>query len=775
MIDFRALPAAFMGGECVVWAFFRAGNPSGGGGRREWPAAKWRPLIVATLASCFCGQAMAGKLNASAMKTGGHYDQFIVKFVRNSREAGDAKARQQRLDVVGRANGLQLKQFRHLAVGADVVKSNLRLGHAAALRMMQQLAHDPSVEYVELDAIRTATFTPNDPGYASQWHYYEPTAGINLPAAWAKANGSGSVVAVIDTGIAPHSDLSPNVVAGYDFISDATMAGDGSGRDSNPNDVGDWVTADQCSTGSSAENSSWHGTHVAGTVAALTNNGVGVAGVAFNARVMPLRVLGHCGGYSSDIADAIVWASGGTVTGVPVNANPAEVINLSLGGVGACDNTTQSAIDHAFNAGTVVVVSAGNSNEPAANQAPANCANVITVAAIGRGGGRASYSNFGSAVDVSAPGGDGSDGILSTINLGTTTQGAQGYAYYQGTSMAAPHVAGTVALMQSLRSRTPAAIETILKGTARGLPLACPEGCGTGIIDASLALYAAAQTVRGDIFWRNTVTGSNTVWKAANSTNFQTLTAVSDLAWKVVGIGDFNADAKFDVLWRNSNTGANTIWRSSNSAAPQAVTAVTDPSWRVVAVGDFDGEGHADILWRNASTGANVIWKSANSATTQPVTSVTSQAWQVAGAADFDRDGQADVLWHNASTGANVIWRSAKSATLQSVTGVTDPSWRIAGLGDFNGDSKADILWHNDATGASAIWCSANSSVKLAVATLADLHWKVAAVADYNADGKADILWRNDLTGANTIWRSGLASTPQTVTPIADVHWSAIP
>jgi serine protease len=208
-------------------------------------------------------------------------------------------------------------------------------------------------------------------------------------------------------------------VGGYDFISDAAIANDGGGRDADATDPGDWTAANECAAGEPASNSSWHGTHVAGTIAAKTNNGVGVAGVAYNAKIVPVRVLGKCGGYTSDIADAIIWASGGTVTGVPANANVAKVINMSLGGGGACDTTTQNAINSARSRGTVIIVAAGNENQNASNSNPANCAGVVAVAATGKTGGRASYSNYGTVVDVAAPGGDGSYSILSTLNAGT--------------------------------------------------------------------------------------------------------------------------------------------------------------------------------------------------------------------------------------------------------------------------------------------------------------------------------------------------------------------
>ena len=258
---------------------------------------------------------------------------------------------------------------------------------------MRKLAADPNVEYVEVDQIMRATLTPNDTRFSEQWGFGTSNASINVQPAWDKATGTGVVVAVIDTGITNHPDLNANILPGYDFISDAAMARDGGGRDSNPNDEGDWYGANECGSGIPASNSSWHGTHVAGTVAAVTNNSTGVAGTAFNAKVVPVRVLGKCGGYTSDIADAIVWASG-TVSGVPANANPAEVINMSLGGGGTCSATYQNAINGAVSRGTTVVVAAGNSNTNVSSSVPANCANVIAVAATTSAGARASFSTM---------------------------------------------------------------------------------------------------------------------------------------------------------------------------------------------------------------------------------------------------------------------------------------------------------------------------------------------------------------------------------------------
>ena len=219
--------------------------------------------------------------------------------------------------------------------------SKIALSH-----IMSSLANHPDILSVEEDVMMQHMASPNDPRYTDQWHYYEAIGDINAEQVWNTHTGAGTVVAVIDTGYVYHSDLDANIIPGYDFISDVSVANDGDGRDADASDPGDWTGFFECGA-SFGRNSSWHGTHVAGTVAAQSNNNSGVAGVAYNAKVMPVRVLGKCGGLLSDITDAIVWASGGSVPGVPNTTTPADVINMSLGGSGACDATYQAAIDTA--------------------------------------------------------------------------------------------------------------------------------------------------------------------------------------------------------------------------------------------------------------------------------------------------------------------------------------------------------------------------------------------------------------------------------------------
>ncbi|MCC2960252.1 S8 family peptidase [Massilia sp. IC2-278] len=427
-----------------------------------------------------------------------HTDRMIVKYkdakVVNGRAMVPAvtAARQSVADRAGQDYGVKLQALHGIATGANVMKLSRKMSLTEARALAKEMmARDPQIEYAEPDRIMTKMMTPNDPRYSEQWHYFDATGGLRLPAAWDNSTGAGIRVAVIDTGFRPHVDLSGQLLAGYDFISDTAVSNDGNGRDSDASDPGDAVTAGACYAGSPASSSSWHGTHVAGTIAAATNNGVGVAGVAFGAKVVPVRVLGKCGGYTSDIADAIVWSSGGSVSGVPNIAARAHVINMSLGGGGACDTTTQNAINSARSRGTVVIVAAGNENQNASNASPANCSGVVTVAATTKAGGRASYSNYGTVVDVAAPGGGTGGGVLSTLNSGTNGPGADTYASYQGTSMATPHVAGVAALMLAKNGAlTPDQIESKLKSTARAFPATC-SGCGTGIVDAAAAVASA--------------------------------------------------------------------------------------------------------------------------------------------------------------------------------------------------------------------------------------------------------------------------------------------
>ncbi|WP_435014861.1 S8 family peptidase [Xanthomonas arboricola] len=459
---------------------------------RYLPFKGLRHVALACALLCGTAPAFAGDVSLQGLGSASAHQRFIVSYkdssVGNRGRLSGSLREIARAVPARRGRALGLSSSRWLGVGPQLLVADRALDRVDAETLMRRLAADPAVKRVEVDMLLRPMLVPNDSRLSEQWALGTTSAGINVRPAWDKAIGKGAVVAVIDTGVTTHPELSANVLAGYDFISDAFIARDGNARDTDAADPGDWAAANECGSGASASSSSWHGTHVAGIVAAAANNGAGTAGVAFNAKVLPVRVLGRCGGYLSDIADAIVWASGGTVSGVPANPTPARVINLSLGGIGSCSTTLSNAIASAVSRGTSVVVAAGNSNIDVSKSVPANCPNVIAVAATTSAGAKASFSNFGQGVDIAAPG----QAILSTLNSGSTAVGTPGYAVYSGTSMAAPHVAGVVALMQSvaLNPLSAASVEAMLKSTARALPVACPQGCGAGLVNADGAVAA---------------------------------------------------------------------------------------------------------------------------------------------------------------------------------------------------------------------------------------------------------------------------------------------
>jgi serine protease len=396
-------------------------------------------------------------------------------------------------------HGYKLSHLRKLAKGGDLLELDKALPPEVLRRLSDELAKlDDRIDYVEPDVVMVPLAAANDKHFAAQWNLTDPAAGIFAHQAWAMSRGQGVVVAVVDTGVRPHIDLLPNLLPGHDFISNRAAARDGDGRDGQPWDEGNWTTAAQCTAGQLPEDSLWHGTHVAGAVAAVANNGLGIAGVAPAARVLPVRAVGRCGGRTSDIIDGMLWAAGLPVAGAPVNRHPAQVINLSLGSLTACSRSFQGAIDAVRAQGAVVVTAAGNSDTDVANVSPSGCNRVISVAASDRAGRLAYYSNHGRRITVAAPGGDMRDaaegGVLSLYNAGTRRPAQDNLAYMQGTSMAAPQVSGVVALMLARQpGLSPDRVEELLRASARPMPGGpCLVGCGGGLVDAAAAVAAAA-------------------------------------------------------------------------------------------------------------------------------------------------------------------------------------------------------------------------------------------------------------------------------------------
>jgi serine protease len=370
-------------------------------------------------------------------------------------------------------------------------------------RIAESAARNPNVEWAVPEKIEQAQQAPvDDPLFDQQWHYHKEGVGIRAPQAWKQSTGRDVIVAVVDTGFRPHADLKEHLLSGYDFVSNPTTSNDGDGRDADATDPGDFCA-------SRGQPSSWHGTHVSGTIAAVTNNHLGVAGIAHGAKILPVRVLGQCGGSSFDITDGIRWSAGLNVPNVPANPNPAKVINLSLGGMGECDADYADAFRQARARGVTIVVAAGNSDVDSTGFRPANCEGVISVAATNPEGGRAFFgrigagSNFGAKVKIAAPGGetfaDLKRGILSTLNDGVQGPGNDSYEAYQGTSMAAPHVAAVVALMYQVHpTMTPDEALSILQSTSQPFPKVTnrqcdTKTCGAGIANAEAAVAEAAK------------------------------------------------------------------------------------------------------------------------------------------------------------------------------------------------------------------------------------------------------------------------------------------
>lgn len=415
-----------------------------------------------------------------------------------------------------------------IAAGVHTVELSEPVSLGEARQIATELAADPQVAWAEpdqfvftsaVDSSRTdipTTTLPTDAQYStSQWNLWD-TYGVGLGTTtkgmsnfYAVDAGAGARVAVIDTGMTSHPDLDSQVIPGYDFVSDpaglaaprvdggADVSFDGDGQpgwDANPADPGDWRGV------APVRDSSWHGTHIAGVIAAASNNAQGVTGIVPGARIQPVRALSWRGGLMSDIAASITWASGGHVDGVPDNATPSDVINMSFAVPAMCSTALQQAINGAFERGSVLVAAAGNANDDVAKYAPANCQNVIAVGATGRDGMRAPYSNYGAGIDISAPGGSGTGdaGITSTVNLGTQGPSEAGYGAKEGTSIAAAHVSAAAAYLAAIKpTASPADITAKLTGKSAVRSFASAtcdtdptKTCGDGILD--LAQIAAA-------------------------------------------------------------------------------------------------------------------------------------------------------------------------------------------------------------------------------------------------------------------------------------------
>lgn len=506
--------------------------------RREGP--RWMPVCC-----------LAGVLSASVVHAGGPPAGLLVQFRPGvvdievdvaplvARDTPQAQ-RERALARWQRQHALALGHFDKVAADAGVtvaavgsagsaLRVDLPSGSDAATteRMARRLRLHPDVAaVVPNERLRRAAVQPTDPLFAQQWHLQAPSAyagAINATMGWVRSTGANTpvTVAVVDTGVRfDHPDLSGKLLAGYDFVSEVDYANDGNGRDTDASDPGDWVSAGEASQptfqGCDPEDSSWHGTAIAGIIAAGANNALGGVGVHWGARVVPVRVAGKCGAVLSDLLDGVRWAAGLPVAGVPVNPNPAKIINLSYGGDGPCNAAYQSTVDAVTAAGALLVVAAGNAGAQVTR--PADCRGVLAVTAVRGDGAKASYGSYGANVGIAAPGGAGlsgaDGGLLTTVDSGRRSPVSSTYESVAGTSFSAPLVAGVAGLVLSANGALSMdAVKSLLMTAVRphvthaNLPVCNPQApsqgtcnctdqtCGSGLLDVDLALAAAQSSL----------------------------------------------------------------------------------------------------------------------------------------------------------------------------------------------------------------------------------------------------------------------------------------
>ncbi|MBI3505127.1 MAG: S8 family serine peptidase [Proteobacteria bacterium] len=677
--------------------------------------------------------------------SGGRVDGLVVKF-KSERGRGvhiAATPAARAADLSARA-GRALAHGRVMSGDSHVFRFSGPTSLADAEAAAALLRDDPDVEYAAPDRKMFPSLAPNDPHYTSipQWHLYPSSiegGGINAPAAWDVTTGASSVVvAVLDTGILSHGDIDvARKVSGYDFVS-YTLNGDGNARDADPSDPGDYGSANECGFGEPAHDSSWHGTHVAGTIGAATNNSLRVAGVNWTSKILPVRVLGKCGGDNSDIIDAIRWAAGIAVAGVPNNTNPAKVINMSLGGDGACDGATQSAINDATAAGALVVVAAGNSAQNASGSSPASCSNVVTVAAVGRLGEMAAYTNFGSAVAIAAPGGNGAQYVWSLGNFSDTTPGADATMGLQGTSMATPHVAGVASLVFSVNpALTPAQVKGILIATSRAFPGGTGSDCstslcGAGIVDANAAVRQVSPSA-------SIITPSNGAIVSGGSVSLQVATSggVVGVQYKIDGANlGSEVPSPFATFWDTTQT---TDGSHSLTAVARNAAGLTTTSSAVSVIVDNNAPIISAVAASAISpTGATISWTTNEAADTQVEYGQTAA--------------------YGSQTTLNTTLVTSHSAGLTGLTGSTLYHYRVKSR-DAAGrlTTSADVTFTTAGLPTVSIASPAGGAVVAGSVTLVPTVNSAVAGVQWKIDG-SNLGAEVTVSPFTTAWNSTLAS-----------------
>ena len=507
----------------------------------------------------------------------------IVKLRRDGAGAAMAKMSNgaTRTEALAKRTGLAL-QFRR-EISDHMLAGNIEIGAAGAAAVLEQLRADAAVEYVAIDQRRYPHATEsNDTLFANQWYLKNTEASaVNAIGAWDAERGStGVVIAVLDTGVLyDHPDLGRadrggKLLPGFDFVGPDHMSNDGDSRDADPSDPGDWVDASDKNnavyTDCATSSSSWHGTRVAGMIGALSNNSVGITGLDWNSFILPVRVLGKCGGVDSDILAGMRWAAGLHVAGATDNPTPARILNASFGSSGVCEPSYRDVIEELTARKVLLVISAGN--EGTVVSSPGNCPGVAAVAAIRHAGSKVGFSSLGAEVTLAAPGGNcvninGGPCLFSldtTSNNGSKAPGAHTYTDQTnsnlGTSFSAPIVSGIAGLMLSRNANlSTAQLLSRLREGARPFPtsvaddptvpvchvpiddqdiqlaqcLCTASTCGAGMANAATSVEAADRPIAAVQLPANVAAGQNVSLKASGSAAACGRTVASYL-WTVV-------------------------------------------------------------------------------------------------------------------------------------------------------------------------------------------------------------------------------------------------
>ena len=692
---------------------------------RGLPRAWWAGLLLVALAGLAVPQARA----AAADTDDDGLARVIVKYRSGSTLAVESAGAPRHAARLGRQLGLDMED-RHV-LGSRT--QSLRARGIGSAALAARLAARADVEWAVPVRRKTLAATmPDDPSFGAgqtsitpavgQWYLRAPdstaTSAVDALGAWAITEGSASVVvAVLDTGVRlDHPDLAGKLKPGYDFIKSSATANDSQAlgstdRDADPSDPGDWSTArDSCG----ASNSSWHGTQVAGLVGAATDNGIGMAGTGRNTTVLPVRVLGRCGGFDDDIQAGMRWAAGLSNTGTcnsasavsaTCNPNPAKVINLSLGSPGTCSTAYRTLIAELNTAGVSVVVAAGNKNGLAVNE-PANCAGAIAVAGIRHAGTKVGYSNLGPEIAIAAPAGNcvNETGtclypLLTTDNDGATTPGNNTYSSGSlpslGTSFAAPIVAGTAALMLAANpALTPAQVLAMLRSAARPFPrtsaqepgtIACQppssteqiecycttSTCGAGMLDAraavELAVGGVARPTAAPTASAATLNVGSQISLSATGSTANGGRSISSFNWALApgtGSASLSSSTGSSVVLTGLSAGTVTVWLDVTDSA--GVTGSTSTTLGVNAVAP--PSANFSVAPAAPTAGSTVTLDAAGSSAAGG-RSITSYQWQITGGSGLASFNGSTT---GSTTGSTATLATSGAGTVTVVLTVTD-------------------------------------------------------------------------------------------------------